>query len=119
MPPYPDPAAASVAKRRRDWKYVNHHLNEDLTLPEYEARLAAQGGVCAICDRPPRPYKGKPGRLDLDHAYQADGTKLARDLICNRCNRLVGVVERHWKLLVRIHKYVLRWARVHRQQAQE
>lgn len=41
-----------------------------ITLDEYDAMLAAQGGVCAICKKP-RPYN-----LPVDHDHQ-----LERDLI--------------------------------------
>jgi hypothetical protein len=50
-----------------------------LELAAYEARLAAQGGVCAICGRPP-----KTRRLDVDHEHK---TGAVRGLLCHRCNR--------------------------------
>jgi hypothetical protein len=60
-----------------------------MPLTEYEARLAAQGGVCAICGRPP-----KTRRLDVDHEHK---TGAVRGLLCHRCNRnLPTWVTREW-----------------------
>lgn len=55
-----------------------------LTVPEYEAKLAAQGGRCAICwsDCP-----GGKGRWHIDHDHQ---TGQVRGLLCSRCNLLLG-----------------------------
>jgi hypothetical protein len=50
---------------------------------EYETILAAQGGACAICLRPPRPGKN----LHVDHRH-ADG--LCRGLLDWGCNAAVA-----------------------------
>jgi len=42
-----------------------------ITLAEYEQRLADQGGVCAICKKPP----GK-NRLSVDHDHVYDRVKI-------------------------------------------
>ena len=47
---------------------------------EYEAILAAQGGVCAICGRPPSVRR----KLDMDHDHK---TMHVRGLLCVPCNR--------------------------------
>lgn len=52
-----------------------------VTLAEYEALLAAQGGICPGCGNPP-----KSRRLDVDHDH-ATGT--VRGLLSHRCNRLL------------------------------
>jgi len=57
-------------------------------IAEYEKRLAEQGGVCAICKRPPKPGK----RLNVDHNHR---TLKCRGLLCGPCNgRLLGRLER-------------------------
>src|SRR5437867_13162633 len=62
-----------------------------LSLAEYDALLAAQGGGCAICDRPP-----KTRRLDVDHDHR---TGKVRGLLCHRCNRgLPSWVTADWLL---------------------
>jgi len=54
-----------------------------LTLDDYERLLAAQGGVCAICKRPPK-QGGR--RLHVDHDHS---TGSVRGLLCFICNRYI------------------------------
>jgi hypothetical protein len=49
---------------------------------DYDAELAKQGGVCAVCGRPPSPNR----RLAVDHDHK---TGAYRGLCCYRCNRYV------------------------------
>lgn len=54
-----------------------------ITLEDYGAMLAYQGGVCAICGRPPVKQA-----LHVDHDHK---TKKTRGLLCYNCNhRIVG-----------------------------
>lgn len=56
--------------------------NYGMTLEEYEERLEAQGGRCAICrDEPTKK------RLHVDHNHQ---TGVIRDLLCEWCNHAIG-----------------------------
>ena len=65
-----------------------------ITVADYEALLVAQGGVCAICHRPPGTR-----RLAVDHRHDAvagrrDGKRsLVRGLLCWRDNYYL--VNRH------------------------
>ena len=52
---------------------------------DYDAVLAAQGNVCAICGRKPT---GR--RLDRDHDHRSGAF---RGLICNGCNRVMATVD--------------------------
>jgi recombination endonuclease VII len=83
------------APRRRDL----------MTDDEYDAMLAAQGGVCAICGNAP-----KTRRLHVDHDHR---TGAVRGLLCYRCNRaLPGYVTIEW--LTRALTYMIRsssWTR--------
>jgi hypothetical protein len=64
-----------------------------LSLAEYDALLAAQGGGCAICGNPP-----KTRRLDVDHDHKSGKV---RGLLCHRCNRaLPSWVTVRWLLAV-------------------
>lgn len=68
----------------------------------YARMLEAQGGVCAICERPP---KEGGRRLHVDHDHR-DKNKRVRGLICFRCNRaLPNYVDDVW--LVKAARYVL------------
>lgn len=60
-----------------------------ITPEDYEAMLAEQGGVCAICQRPERAKRdGKPMRLSVDHCHT---TGHVRGLLCHACNRGIGL----------------------------
>lgn len=52
-----------------------------ITAAQYDQMLEAQGGVCAVCGKPP----GKT-RLNVDHDHK---TGLVRGLLCWTCNRRV------------------------------
>lgn len=56
-----------------------------ITLAEYDAKLAAQGGVCGLCGSEPK------NELDfhLDHDH-AEGPKALRDILCRTCNIGLG-----------------------------
>lgn len=69
-------------RRRRDLYYQRKY---GITLDQYEAMFEAQGGVCAMCGRPP----GKR-QLDVDHSHQ---TGEVRGLLCPYCNH--RVISRH------------------------
>lgn len=59
-----------------------------LTLAEYEAMFDAQGGLCAICQRPETmTQKGKVKALSVDHDHE---TGRVRQLLCSACNRALG-----------------------------
>lgn len=55
-----------------------------ITLADYEAMSEAQGGVCAICKKPPQKHRR---HLDVDHDHK---TGRVRGLLCSPCNRAIG-----------------------------
>ena len=63
------------------------------TEEDYEAMLASQGGVCAICREPEkiRVSGGRPRRLAIDHEHGPGGR--VRGLLCYRCNTVLGQYE--------------------------
>lgn len=60
-----------------------------LSVEDYEALLAEQGGRCAICGRPPRGVHrgGRPQVLAVDHDHV---TGRVRGLLCSPCNSALG-----------------------------
>jgi hypothetical protein len=59
-----------------------------LTTKQYEAVFNSQGGVCAICQQPPRGKRFK--NLCVDHNHT---TGINRGLLCSACNMAVGLIE--------------------------
>lgn len=65
-------------------KLLKHY---GITLEQYRMLLDEQGGVCAICRKPPT---GKQHRLAVDHCHTS---RRVRALLCMRCNTMLGVFE--------------------------
>lgn len=61
-----------------------------LTVDQYEAMAARQGGKCAVCGNL------VTGRLHIDHRHYGDGA--VRGLLCGPCNRALGVIE-GWRFI--------------------
>ena len=81
-------ARAYQASGRKGIANRKSHLKRKfgISLEEYDAMLAEQGGVCAVCSRPPTP--GISLHVDHDH-----GTGRIRGLLCFRCNNALGDLE--------------------------
>jgi hypothetical protein len=59
-----------------------------LTPEEFDAKLEAQGGMCAVCGKPPKPDGIRAAsQLHQDHDHL---TGLNRDLLCSTCNYGLG-----------------------------
>ena len=83
--PHPGPRCAThhrqVRKARRSRTHEKWILETyGITLAEYDAIHALQGGKCFICQR----ATGERKRLSVDHSHQ---TGYTRGLLCLRCNR--------------------------------
>jgi hypothetical protein len=68
----------------RRWNLKNKF---GITVEQYDAMLAAQGGLCALCHRHERT-KAKRLAVDHDHA-----TGAVRGLLCGPCNVVLGYIE--------------------------
>lgn len=68
---------------------------------EYEKRLQSQSGVCAICKQPCKLGT----RLTIDHNHS---TNQIRDLLCRRCNAVLGLIEEDKELLCTMIDYLER-----------
>jgi hypothetical protein len=78
----------AAADRRRRLRY-----QFGLEVEDYDAMVAAQGGVCAICHEPERARtrKGHVQLLAVDHDHE---TGRVRGLLCQECNHALGWLER-------------------------
>lgn len=73
--------------------YRDRQLRKDfgISSAEFDAALALQGGVCAICERPERAMRdGEPIHLAQDHDH---ATGKNRGILCGACNKAIGKFE--------------------------
>lgn len=84
------PAGQLSQRRARLAKY-------NITLEQYDALLARQGGVCGICQRPETNKRLKYLSVDHDHSCcplsKVSCGKCVRGLLCTGCNRRLGAIE--------------------------
>ena len=100
----------AICKRNRKqrWEEQNpdsrlqsslNQLGIGVTVEWYRAKEQEQGGVCAICGKPETETRnGKIKRLSVDHDH---ATGEPRALLCNRCNKDLGIIETlnpEWKV---------------------
>jgi hypothetical protein len=70
------------------------------SLKKYNAMLAEQGGVCAIC-KGPQLSKRRHFAVDHDHV---DGR--VRGLLCDHCNRGLGCFKDSLMIIERVRSYL-------------
>lgn len=94
--------AARYQENQRRWRESGRKAEADrrshlrwkfgITPEQYDAMLAAQGGVCALCGRP--PTEGISLHVDHHHA-----TGAIRKLLCFDCNAGIGKLREDRDLL--------------------
>lgn len=75
-----------------------------MTPDDYTSRLAAQGGVCAVCKSSVVGGRHAQGTFIIDHCHT---TGAVRGLVCNRCNLALGVIKDDPVLLLQLRAYLL------------
>jgi hypothetical protein len=70
-----------------------------ITIDDYEAMLVDQGGVCAVCGKPPRSDIS----LHVDHDHS---TGHRRGLLCFSCNNALGDVKDDVERLIAFVDYL-------------
>ena len=75
-----------------------------LKLEDYDRMLQEQGGGCAICGK---LYEDRP--LAVDHNHE---TGVVRQLLCYRCNNVVGIFEKNESLLGKVVEYLSRHTKI-------
>ncbi len=69
-----------------------------MTLEEYNLLKRTQKGLCAICGR-----KDRDRRLTVDHDH---GSQKKRGLLCNKCNRALGLFRDDLEILKKAVLYL-------------
>ena len=77
--------------------------NYGMTFEKYEAMLDEQNNVCAICSSPPPDHHKK--RLNIDHCHT---TGRVRGLLCDVCNRALGLFKDSPDVLLKAISYLAR-----------
>jgi len=73
----------------------------------YDHMIKVQGGKCAICgESETATWRGKVKALAVDHNH-ATGT--VRQLLCARCNLVVGQAGEDIELLLKAALYLEKW----------
>ncbi len=96
-----------ILAKRREYRETNPDKRKNLslkslygiTLDERNAILAAQGGVCAICET------DSPGKRDwnTDHCHS---TGRVRGILCSHCNVMLGYARDNTAVLSKAIKYL-------------
>ena len=73
---------------------------------EYEEMLLTQDGKCAICKAEP-PKNQHKTRLNIDHNHE---TGKVRGLLCDCCNRALGLMRDNTDLLSKAIDYLTKYA---------
>lgn len=90
-------AELTTAAERRDARL---QATYGITLEQYNAMLATQGGVCIICGREPAPKRP----LVVDHNHL---TGVVRGLLCEQCNTGIGLLGDDVLNLIKSAEYLL------------
>jgi hypothetical protein len=85
----------------------NLRRNYGITLDQYNQMLVEQKGVCKICgtDDPGGRQTGR-GSVDSFYVDHCHDTGKVRGLLCNTCNRAMGLVGDNIDTLSRMIKYL-------------
>lgn len=92
-----NPKKEAAYRRDKALKY-----NFGITLAEYNCLFALQKGCCAICLRHQSEFKKG---LAVDHCHE---TGKIRDLLCSRCNPLLGLAKDSIDVLEKAIAYLRR-----------
>lgn len=89
-------------RSQKRWHY--QAVKYGITPQDYENMVAAQSGLCAICNKPELNK-----RLAIDHDHT---TEKVRELLCSRCNTSIGKFEDSPELLRKAADYIEKHSKV-------
>lgn len=85
-------------------KYIEREFG--INYEQYDQMLKEQKGVCAICGCPETKPNAK--YLAVDHNHE---TGIVRGLLCNNCNRALGLLKDNKEILQSAIKYLEKYER--------
>lgn len=99
---------ANPEKRAEIMRAQHYWRRFKITIAVYDRLLAKQGGGCAICGRKDNNTSAK--FLDVD---ENPISHLPRGLVCNACNRHIGLYEnmllKNEKYIEKVEKYLAKY----------
>jgi len=96
----------NIDKKRNSY-YI---LKYGITLKEYVDLAVSQQGLCAICNKPETVItKGTLRKLAVDHDHT---NNKIRGLLCNNCNRAMGLLGDDIDMLNNMIKYIKKYRKV-------
>jgi hypothetical protein len=98
---------ADYEEFRRRERQSNFRRLYGISIEDYDAMLAAQGGLCAICGEAGAGGRWKR-RLHVDHAHD---TGAIRGLLCHGCNVAIGSLRESPALLLKAVEYLKRYGK--------
>lgn len=107
------PARKATGKRYRSQPHIRAQARDRLLQmkygvdsKEYDRILARQRGVCAICKQDRRDARGREMPVDHDH-----DTGKVRGILCDHCNRIIGLFQENPTHLRNAARYLRAWAK--------
>lgn len=91
---------ANYAKRKKIIRNSTLKRLYGITIEDYDAMLVSQGFACAVCEAPPSACV--QGTLSVDHCHS---TGRVRGLLCDKCNRALGLLNDDMVLIARLLDY--------------
>jgi hypothetical protein len=95
-----------VNLKRRKGYMRQYDLNKSygITVDQYNELYNNQNGKCAICDKTvEEKHKGRKKNLCIDHCHDEG---FIRGLLCDSCNRGIGLFEDDPELLLKAATYL-------------
>jgi hypothetical protein len=96
--------------------YKNFFLKKTfgIDLAEYQRKFVEQKGCCAICEKPETGLdnKGRMKWLAVDHDHTLQGAESVRDLLCEKCNKALGLIGDDVDILRSAIRYLERHKKV-------
>jgi len=89
--------ASTLSQRRRN---LQHKYG--ITIEDYNEMFNKQLGLCAICGCDETSMRVHH-RLAVDHCHD---TNKIRGLLCNQCNRAIGMLHDNWQTLEKATNYL-------------
>ena len=92
--------------------FRNHRIKKvySLSQQEYAEKVLQQDGKCAVCGSEPTMKWHGDWTLCIDHCHK---TGKVRGLLCNACNRAIGLLGDDSERVGSAHRYLVEWTEKH------